>query len=147
MPRLTFSVPPPPLAHQPGVHLVVHLAWETRDGRGAALSTDDGALEAILRGAARALACDVVAAAHEAREVHVLVRHPATVRVSELVERLKEVSARAWRGPRRALVWAPGYVACSCDPSQAEGRAAQIARLGLELRQRAAVVEPAAAVS
>lgn len=143
MAQKTFSVPPPSLAEQPGVHLVVHLAWETRDGRGAALSTDDGALEAILRGAARALACEVIAAGHGAREVHVLVRHPATVRVSELVERLKEVSARAWRGPRRALVWAAGYVARSCDPSRIEGRVAWIATLG----QWRAMAEVAAVVS
>lgn len=88
------------LASHAGTHLVVHLAWETHAER--SLVCEDGSLAAALRAAARELACVVLAAGHTDREVHALVRYPPTLCVSELVERLKEVSAAAWRGAAEA---------------------------------------------
>ncbi len=128
MERLAFEIPRVVLASHAGTHLVVHLAWETHAER--SLVCEDGSLAAALRAAARELACVVLAAGHTDREVHALVRYPPTLCVSELVERLKEVSAAAWRGARRRRpMWSSGYVARSCDPSRAEVRAAWIGRL------------------
>ncbi len=126
MERLAFEIPRLVLTAHEGAHLVVHLAWETHAQR-PPLVCADGSLAAALRAAARELACVVLAAGHTEREVHALVRYPPTLCVSELVERLKEVSAG--RRGRRVPLWSTGYVARSCDPSRAEARAAWIGRL------------------
>ena len=131
MERLDFDIPRLVLASHVGVHLVVHLAWETHL-EGPRLDRDDGSLAAALRAAAREVACQVLSVGHTEREVHLMVRYPPTVCVSELVTRLKEVSAagfRLGRRPRRALVWSSGYVARSCDPSRVDARIGWIASL------------------
>jgi REP element-mobilizing transposase RayT len=110
-----FVVPRPVMTAHAGAHLVVHLAWTTKGCAPLLAASQDGSLAAALRGTARELACYVVAAGHTAEEVHVIVRHPPTVCVSELVNLLKAASAGAWNRKGEPLEWQPGYWAKSCD--------------------------------
>lgn len=113
-----FVVPRPVMTAHAGAHLVVHLAWTTKGCAPSLATSQDGSLAAALRGTARELACYVVAAGHTADEVHVIVRHPPTVCVSELVNLLKAATAEAWNRKRaqgEGLEWQPGYWAKSCD--------------------------------
>ncbi|MGZ3421471.1 MAG: transposase [Polyangiales bacterium] len=117
-----FVVPRPVMTAHAGAHLVVHLAWTTRGCAPILAASQDGSLAAALRGTARELACHVVAAGHTGEEVHVVVRHPPTVCVSELVSLLKAASAEAWnrKTKDRGLDWQPGYWAKSCDGDRLE---------------------------
>lgn len=108
-----FSVPRPVMTPHVGASLVVHLAWATLGFEPRLRTSNDGSLGASLRATARELACHVVAVGHTADEVHVVVRHPPTVCVSELAHLLKAASSRA--SNRGAVEWQPGYVARTCD--------------------------------
>jgi len=110
-----FVIPRPPISAHASASLVVHLAWATRGHAPLLASSHDGSLAAALRASARELACHVVAVGHTADEVHVVVRHPPTVCVSELTHLLKMASTEAWNRRGAPLEWQSGYQARSCD--------------------------------
>lgn len=118
--KLDFSVPRLVMTPHHGASLVVHLAWATRGFEPILAASTDGSLGAALRGTARELACHVVAVGHTADEVHVVVRHPPTVCVSELAHLLKAASSRAWNRRGSSLEWHPGYFARTCDGHRLE---------------------------
>lgn len=117
---LEFSVPRPVMTPHAGATLVVHIAWATLGFDPLLAASNDGSLGAMLRATARELACHVVAVGHTADEVHVVVRHPPTVCVSELTHLLKAASGRAWNRRGRPLEWQPGYSARTCDGDRLE---------------------------
>lgn len=118
--KLEFSVPRPVMTAHAGASLVVHIAWATLGFEPLLAASNDGSLGALLRATARELACHVVAVGHTGDEVHVVVRHPPTVCVSELTHLLKAASGRAWNRRGRALDWQPGYFARTCDGERLE---------------------------
>ncbi len=128
---LDFDVPRPVMSAHASASLVVHLAWATL-GHAPVLASVDGSLAAALRATARELACHVVAVGHTEDEVHVIVRHPPTVCVSELAHLLKgSTSASAARGRRAARIdWQPGYLAKTCDVASVVALADWVRALG-----------------
>lgn len=93
--------------------LLVHVVWATA-GRLPllGLSADAWLAEALGRKAYE-VGCALVACGNAADHVHVLIRYPSTVRLAEVVQRLKGGSGYDWnamgRSPR--LSWQPGYCA------------------------------------
>lgn len=116
-----FVVPRPVMTAHAGNSLVVHVAWATRGFEPALALSTDGSLAAALRATARELACHVIAVGNTADEVHVIVRYPATVCVSEVAQLLKAASSEAWNRRGRKLSWHPGYWAKTCDNDRLEG--------------------------
>lgn len=110
-----FVIPRPVMTAHAGTSLVVHLAWATNGFAPILAVTTDGSLAAALRATARELACHVIAVGNTADEVHVIVRYPATVCVSELTHLLKAATTEAWNRRGRRLEWHPGYWARTCD--------------------------------
>jgi REP element-mobilizing transposase RayT len=127
--KLDFSVPRLVMSPHSGASLVVHLAWATLGLEPLLAASTDGSLGAALRATARELACHVVAVGHTADEVHVVVRHPPTVCVSELTHLLKAASSRAWNRRGSALEWNPGYWARTCDGERLEAVLDQVRAL------------------
>jgi REP element-mobilizing transposase RayT len=110
-----FVVPRPVMTAHAGNSLVVHVAWATKGFEPVLAMCTDGSLAAALRATARELACHVIAAGNTGDEVHVIVRYPATVCVSELTHLLKVATSEAWNRRGRKLEWHPGYWARTCD--------------------------------
>jgi REP element-mobilizing transposase RayT len=110
-----FVVPRPVMTAHAGSSLVVHLAWATKGFDPILAVSTDGSLAAALRATARELACHVIAVGNTADEVHVIVRYPATVCVSELTHLLKAATSEAWNRRGNKLEWHPGYWAKTCD--------------------------------
>jgi REP element-mobilizing transposase RayT len=99
--------------------LLVHVVWSTHR-RAPWLDPSFDQRLAVLRSLlARRVDAEVVAVGNAADHVHVLVRHPPSVAVSELVQRLKGASAHAMSSvvPCAAgHVWQTGYWAESVGP-------------------------------
>lgn len=130
-----FVIPRPVMSAHAGSSLVVHLAWATKGFEPILALCTDGSLAAALRATARELACHVIAVGNTGDEVHVLVRYPATVCVSELTHLLKAATSEAWNRRRRGirLEWHPGYWARTCDVDRLSALADYVRSLAPEL--------------
>lgn len=130
-----FVIPRPVMSAHAGSSLVVHLAWATKGFEPILALCTDGSLAAALRATARELACHVIAVGNTGDEVHVLVRYPATVCVSELTHLLKAATSEVWNRRRRGirLEWHPGYWARTCDADRLAALADYVRSLQPEL--------------
>jgi len=103
--------------------LAVHAVWTTREREPLLEPRVDEWLATSLFSLARTLGCELLAAGNTSDHVHVLIAHPPTVTVSDLVQRLKGSVSHEWN--RRALLerrleWQAGYWAETCDPNELE---------------------------
>ena len=99
--------------------LAAHLVWTTRAREPVFDVLVDEWLATFLLNQGHSLGCEVLASGNTSDHVHVLVRHPPTVAIADLAQRLKGASSHAWN--RRAMLdrrleWQSGYWAESCDP-------------------------------
>jgi REP element-mobilizing transposase RayT len=122
--------------------LLVHVVWATHRRAPWLDPSLDRRLADLLEIAARRVECTQLAAGNAADHVHVLVRHPPSVAIATLVQRLKGTSARslsAALGREAGHVWQVGYWAQTVSPSEFRAVAAYVAN------QRAHHDEPHAA--
>lgn len=133
-----FVVPRPVMTAHAGASLIVHIAWATKGFEPILALSNDGSLAAALRATARELACHVIAAGNTADEVHVIVRYPATVCVSELTHLLKAATTDAWNRRGNKLEWHPGYWAKTCDSDRLAALVEYVRALRPEEMQAAA---------
>jgi REP-associated tyrosine transposase len=99
--------------------LLVHVVWSTH-GRARSLDPSfDPRLALVLETTARRVGCALLAVGNAADHVHTLVRHPPTLAVAELAQRLKGASARALLPAlqrRGDHLWQAGYWAETVAP-------------------------------
>ena len=104
------------------VLLAVHVVWATKYRSPLFAEANDGLLLTLLRGAVPEDRGFVRAFGASDDHVHVLVELAATVRLCDLVQCLKGVSARRWnqQPPHGAspLRWQDGYWARSVSPDE-----------------------------
>jgi putative transposase len=111
-------LPPTRHAHS-ATTLVVHVVWSThRRARWLDVSFDQRLAE-LLAQLAKRVDAEALAVGNAADHVHAVVRHPPSVAVSDVVQRLKGASARALHAavPHAAgRLWQAGYWAQSVGP-------------------------------
>ena len=110
--------------------LLVHVVWATHRRAPWLDPSLDRRLADLLEIAARRVECTLLAAGNAADHVHVLVRHPPSVAIATLVQRLKGTSARslsAALGHEAGHVWQVGYWAQTVSPSDFHAVAAYVA--------------------
>lgn len=103
--------------------LLVHLVWSTRRRAPWLEPRVDRWLADVLEHKARHIQCAVLAVGNAYDHVHVLVRHPPSVAVSLIAQRLKGASSRALHrevSGSDGLVWQVGYWAESVGPRELE---------------------------
>lgn len=103
--------------------LYVHAIFATKD-RVSILSEDDTrALSGYMAGIAANTGCYLVRANGPGDHMHLLVRYPPAMPVSELITKMKANSSRWLNDSRRIggrFEWQPGYSAFSVSASQVE---------------------------
>lgn len=103
--------------------LLVHLVWSTRRRAPWLEPRFDGWLADMLERKARQVQFAVLAVGNAADHVHVLVRHPPSVPVSQIAQRLKGASSRALHlelPDCGEFAWQVGYWAESISPRALE---------------------------
>lgn len=102
--------------------LVVHLVWATHHRDGVIAEASDPWFAAAFERIAREVGCVLLAAGNASDHVHLLVRYPAQLPVSELARRLKGASSHAWNAERSSnhlrFAWQSGFWAESVSPSE-----------------------------
>jgi putative transposase len=101
--------------------LLVHVVWSTGDRAPLLEAAIDGPLARALGRTAQELTCQVLAVGNAVDHVHVVVKHPPAIAVSELVRHLKgasshQIAAAGWVEP--GIRWQVGYWAESVGTSQ-----------------------------
>ena len=120
--RLDLDLALAPRLHlllRPCTHLLVHLAWATQRREPLIPAEADRWMHELLTEKVDDLGCEPYAIGCASDHVHVLLRHPPTVAVFDLVQRLKSHATKKWNQLGRfegRLSWAPGYWAQSTDP-------------------------------
>jgi len=121
--------------------LLVHLVWSTRRRAPWLEPRWDGWLADMLERKARRIHCAVLAVGNAADHVHVLVRHPPSVPVSQVTQRLKGASSRALHREMPSsdgLVWQVGYWAESVAPRDIDPLLAYVRNQRAHHREHAA---------
>jgi len=109
--------------------LVVHIVWATHRRAPWLDRSVDRRLADLLEIAARRVECALLAAGNAQDHVHVLVRHPPSLAVAPLVQRLKGTSSRslsAALGREAGRMWQVGYWAQTVSPTELRGVAAYV---------------------
>ena len=90
--------------------LFAHVVWATTGRLPLLEPSADTWLAVALRRKAYDAGCRLVACGNASDHVHVLLRYPTTVRLADLVHRLKGASSYAWNASRREprLDWQQG---------------------------------------
>jgi REP element-mobilizing transposase RayT len=125
--------------------LLVHVVWSTHRRAPWIDRSYDRRLGELLETLAKRIACEAIAVGNATDHVHVLVGHPPSVAVSDIVHRLKGASARSIHAalPQAAgHVWQVGYWAESIGPSELPGVTRYVRDQRVHHDGRGAATEP-----
>src|SRR4051794_28522995 len=91
--------------------LLVHVVWATTRRLPTLGPSADAWLADALGRKAHEAGCALITCGNADDHVHALIRYPSTVRLADVVQRLKGGSSHEWNATRRAphLSWQPGY--------------------------------------
>ncbi len=111
------------MAHRSNTELVAHVVWAVKLRSAVLDEADDVRRSEVFAQKASELGGMVLAAGCASDHVHVLVRYPASVPLSKVVQRMKGASSRAHDqdAANTVMRWQNGYWARSCAPDDLEG--------------------------